>query len=141
MDASALDWNDIALVLALAVAWQAYAQGAPQLYITASIALLFKAIVIPVVLAVIYILLYLTYHSLLEATHVLMAVPFALSGGIYLLYASGYNFSVAVWVGFISLFGTAVQTAVVAVKELPRTAHGKLDYQRLAAPVGSAVTQ
>jgi Cu(I)/Ag(I) efflux system membrane protein CusA/SilA len=72
-------------------------------------------IVIPVVLAVIYILLYLTYHSLLEAAHVLLAVPFALSGGIYLLYALGYNFSVAVWVGFIALFGTAVQTAVVMV--------------------------
>jgi Cu(I)/Ag(I) efflux system membrane protein CusA/SilA len=72
-------------------------------------------IVIPVVLLVIYILLYLTYHSLLEAAHVLLAVPFALSGGIYLLYALGYNFSVAVWVGFIALFGTAVQTAVVMV--------------------------
>src|SRR5262249_27178279 len=58
-------------------------------------------IVIPVVLAVIYILLYVTYHSLLEAAHVLLAVPFALSGGIYLLYALGYNISVAVWVGFI----------------------------------------
>src|SRR5436190_14626624 len=72
-------------------------------------------IVIPVVLAVIYILLYMTYHSLLEAAHVLLAVPFALSGGIYLLYAMGYNFSVAVMVGFIALFGTAVQTAVVMV--------------------------
>ena len=72
-------------------------------------------IVIPVVLAVIYILLYLTYHSLLEAAHVLLAVPFALSGGIYLLYVIGYNMSVAVMVGFIALFGTAVQTAVVMV--------------------------
>jgi len=42
-------------------------------------------------------------------------VPFGLAGGIYLLYALGYNFSVAVWVGFIALFGTAVQTAVVMV--------------------------
>jgi Cu(I)/Ag(I) efflux system membrane protein CusA/SilA len=72
-------------------------------------------VVIPVVLAVIYILLYLTYDSLLEAVHVLLAVPFALSGGLYLLYALGYNLSVAVWVGFIALFGTAVQTAVVMV--------------------------
>ncbi len=72
-------------------------------------------IVIPVVLLVIYFMLYLTYHSFLEAAHVLMAVPFALSGGIYLLYFLGYNFSVAVWVGFIALFGTAVQTAVVMV--------------------------
>ena len=71
--------------------------------------------VIPVVLAVIYVLLYLTYGSFLEAAHVLLAVPFALSGGIYLLYALGHNFSVAVWVGFIALFGTAVQTAVVMV--------------------------
>jgi Cu(I)/Ag(I) efflux system membrane protein CusA/SilA len=72
-------------------------------------------IVMPVVLLVIYLLLYVTYHSLLEAAHVLLAVPFALSGGIFLLYALGYNFSVAVWVGFIALFGTAVQTAVVMV--------------------------
>ena len=41
--------------------------------------------------------------------------PFALTGGVYLLYALGYNLSVAVWVGFIALFGTAVQTGVVMV--------------------------
>jgi Cu(I)/Ag(I) efflux system membrane protein CusA/SilA len=42
-------------------------------------------------------------------------VPFALTGGLYLLWLLGYNFSVAVWVGFIALFGTAVQTTVVMV--------------------------
>src|SRR5713101_6985721 len=80
------------------------------------------ALVIPVVLIVIFVLLYLTYRSFLDAAQVLLAVPFALAGGIYLLYALhratgglGYNFSVAVWVGFIALFGTAVQTAVVMV--------------------------
>jgi Cu(I)/Ag(I) efflux system membrane protein CusA/SilA len=72
-------------------------------------------IVVPVVLAVIYLLLYLTYRSFAEAAHVLLAVPFALSGGLYLLWALGYNASVAVWVGFIALFGTAVQTAVIMV--------------------------
>src|SRR5262245_8870095 len=72
-------------------------------------------LVVPIVLIVIFALLYITYHSALEATHVLMAVPFALTGGIYLLWLLGYNFSVAVWVGFIALFGTAVQTAVVMV--------------------------
>jgi Cu(I)/Ag(I) efflux system membrane protein CusA/SilA len=72
-------------------------------------------IVVPIVLAVIFLLLYVTYRSFLEAAHVLLAVPFALSGGIYLLYALGYNFSVAVWVGFIALFGTAVQTGMVMV--------------------------
>jgi Cu(I)/Ag(I) efflux system membrane protein CusA/SilA len=72
-------------------------------------------LVVPIVVLVIFTLLYLTYHSVLEAAHVLLAVPFALTGGIYLLWLLGYNFSVAVWVGFIALFGTAVQTAVVMV--------------------------
>jgi len=72
-------------------------------------------VVIPVVLAVIFVLLYLTYRSFLDAAQVLLAVPFALAGGLYLQYMLGYNFSVAVWVGFIALFGTAVQTAVVMV--------------------------
>jgi Cu(I)/Ag(I) efflux system membrane protein CusA/SilA len=72
-------------------------------------------LVVPIVLIVIFALLYITYHSALEAAHVLLAVPFALTGGVYLLWAMGYNFSVAVWVGFIALFGTAVQTGVVMV--------------------------
>jgi Cu(I)/Ag(I) efflux system membrane protein CusA/SilA len=72
-------------------------------------------VVLPIVLLVIFVLLYFTYHSLLEAAHVLLAVPFALTGGVYLLWLLGYNFSVAVWVGFIALFGTAVQTGVVMV--------------------------
>jgi Cu(I)/Ag(I) efflux system membrane protein CusA/SilA len=72
-------------------------------------------IVIPIVLLVIYVLLYLTYQSFLDAAQVLLAVPFALAGGLYLLYFLGYNMSVAVWIGFIALFGTAVQTAVVMV--------------------------
>ena len=72
-------------------------------------------IVVPIVLVVIFTLLYFTYHSVAEAAHVLLAVPFALTGGVYLLWLLGYNFSVAVWVGFIALFGTAVQTGVVMV--------------------------
>jgi len=72
-------------------------------------------VVLPIVLLVIFVLLYFTYHSALEAAHVLLAVPFALTGGVYLLWFLGYNFSVAVWVGFIALFGTAVQTGVVMV--------------------------
>ena len=72
-------------------------------------------IVLPVVLLVIFVLLSFTYGSAIEAAHVLLAVPFALTGGVYLLWLLGYNFSVAVWVGFIALFGTAVQTGVVMV--------------------------
>jgi Cu(I)/Ag(I) efflux system membrane protein CusA/SilA len=84
-------------------------------------------IVMPVVLLVIFLLLYLTYRSFLDAAHVLLAVPFGLAGGIYLLYALGYNFSVAVWVGFIALFGTAVQTAVVMVIYLNEAVARKLE--------------
>jgi len=72
-------------------------------------------VVVPIVLVIIFVLLYFTYHSVAEAAHVLLAVPFALTGGVYLLWLLGYNFSVAVWVGFIALFGTAVQTGVVMV--------------------------
>lgn len=81
--------------------------------------------VIPIVLLVIFGLLYLTYHSVIEAAHVLMAVPFALTGGVFLVWLLGYNFSVAVWVGFIALFGTAVQTAVVMVIYLNESVHKK----------------
>ncbi len=72
-------------------------------------------IVLPIVLFVIFGALYLTYNSVIEAAHVLLAVAFALTGGVYLLWFSGYNFSVAVWVGFIALFGTAVQTGMIMV--------------------------
>ncbi|MGH9661324.1 MAG: efflux RND transporter permease subunit, partial [Bryobacteraceae bacterium] len=72
-------------------------------------------LVFPIVLGIIFILLFLTYRSFVEAAHVLLAVPFALTGGVYLLYLLDYNFSVAVWVGFIALFGTAVQTGMVMV--------------------------
>jgi Cu(I)/Ag(I) efflux system membrane protein CusA/SilA len=72
-------------------------------------------LVIPIVLLVIFVLLYRTYGSAKEAAHVLLAVPFALSGGVFLVKLLGLNFSVAVWVGFIALFGTAVQTGVVMV--------------------------
>jgi len=72
-------------------------------------------LVIPIVLLVIFVLLYRTYGSAKEAAHVLLAVPFALTGGIFLVKAMGLNFSVAVWVGFIALFGTAVQTGIVMV--------------------------
>lgn len=82
-------------------------------------------LVVPVVLIVIFGLLYMTYNSAIEAAHVLMAVPFALTGGVYLLWALDYNFSVAVWVGFIALFGTAVQTGVVMVIYLNEAVEAK----------------
>lgn len=71
--------------------------------------------VVPAVLLIIFLLLYITFRSALEAAHVILAVPFALTGGVFLQWLLGYNFSVAVWVGYIALFGTAIQTGVVMV--------------------------
>ncbi len=78
-------------------------------------------LVFPTVLVVIFVLLYTVYHSAMEAAHVMLAVPFALSGGVFLQYLLGYNFNGAVWVGYIALFGTAVQTGVVMVVYLEET--------------------
>ena len=72
-------------------------------------------IIVPTALLIIFLLLYVVYRSAREAAHVILAVPFALSGGVFLQYLLGYNFSVAVWVGYIALFGTAIQTGVVMV--------------------------
>lgn len=72
-------------------------------------------VIVPIVVTIIFLLLYIVYRSFKEAAHVLLAVPFALTGGVFLQYLLGYNFSVAVWVGYIALFGTAVQTGVVMV--------------------------
>ena len=94
-------------------------------------------LVIPVVFAIMSVLLYTIYDSVKEALHVMLAVPFALTGGIFLLKILGYNFSVAVWVGFIALFGTAVQTGVVMVIYLEeavarkKAAMGRLTVQGL----------
>ena len=92
-------------------------------------------LVLPIVLLIIFVLLYFTYHSTLEAAHVLLAVPFALTGGVYLLWLLGYNFSVAVWVGFIALFGTAVQTGVVMVIYLEEAV------ERKRSELGGALTR
>jgi Cu(I)/Ag(I) efflux system membrane protein CusA/SilA len=98
-------------------------------------------LVIPAVLLIIFGLLYRTYKSWKEAAHVLLAVPFALTGGVFLVKLLGYNFSVAVWVGFIALFGTAVQTGVVMVIYLEEAVSrriaidGKLTRETLQAAV------
>lgn len=72
-------------------------------------------LIVPVSLFIIFLLLYMVYHSAQEAAHVILAVPFALSGSVFLQAALGYHFSVAVWIGYISLFGIAIQTGVVMV--------------------------
>ena len=71
--------------------------------------------VAPTVIFIIFVLLYVVYGSFKEAAHVILAVPFALTGGVFLQWWLGYPFSVAAWVGYIALFGTAIQTGVVMV--------------------------
>lgn len=83
-------------------------------------------LICPLVVLIIFVLLFLTYNSWKEAAHVLLAVPFALSGGLYLQWLLGYHFSVAVAVGYIALFGTAVQTGVIMVIYLNEALNAKI---------------
>jgi len=74
------------------------------------------SILFPIVLLIIFILLYFTFHSFAEALLVMAStLLFSLIGGVWLFYLLGYNFSAAVGVGFIALFGTAMETGVIMV--------------------------
>jgi Cu(I)/Ag(I) efflux system membrane protein CusA/SilA len=92
-------------------------------------------LIFPLVLMVIFVLLFMVFQSGMEAAHVMLAVPFALSGGVLLQKALGYNFNGAVWVGYIALFGTAVQTGVVMVVYLEETVKTRM------AKLGDAFTR
>ncbi|HLJ76717.1 MAG TPA: CusA/CzcA family heavy metal efflux RND transporter [Acidobacteriaceae bacterium] len=72
-------------------------------------------IILPVVFFVIFLLLYLVFKSAAEAAVLIFPTFYAMSGGLLLQWFLGYNFSVAVWVGYIALFGIAVETGVVMV--------------------------
>ncbi len=70
-------------------------------------------LILPVVVVLIFLILYFTYNSMKEAMITMITVPFALIGGIFMVYFYGINLSVAVAVGFIALFGLAVETAML----------------------------
>ena len=72
-------------------------------------------IILPIVFAAIFFLLYLIFHSTAEAIVLIFPTFYAMTGGLLLQWMMGYNFSVAVWVGYIALFGIAVETGVVMV--------------------------
>ena len=91
-------------------------------------------ILIPLVFFIIFMLLYMTFHSASEAAIVMLSVVYAMTGGVILQWVLGYNFSVAVWVGYIALYGVAVQTGVVMVVYL----HEALD-KRLS--LGGPITE
>ena len=83
-------------------------------------------ILLPIVFFVIFILLYMTFHSISESIMVMLAVLYAMTGGLILQYLLGYNFSVAVWVGYIGLYGLAVETGVVMVIYLKEALNQRL---------------
>jgi Cu(I)/Ag(I) efflux system membrane protein CusA/SilA len=82
-------------------------------------------IIVPVVFFVIFVLLYMVFHSVAEAAILIFPTLYAMTGGLILQRLLGYNFSVAVWVGYIALFGIAVETGVVMVVYL----HEALDHR------------
>ncbi len=87
-------------------------------------------VIVPIVFFVIFLLLYMVFHSITEAAVLIFPTFYAMTGGLILQYWLGYNFSVAVWVGYIALFGIAVETGVVMVVYL----HEALD-KRIASGV------
>jgi copper/silver efflux system protein len=88
-------------------------------------------IMLPVVFVTIFLLLYMVFRSVTEALILIFPTLYAMTGGLLLQWYLGYNFSVAVWVGYIALFGIAVETGVVMVVYL----HEALDRRLAAGPV------
>ncbi|HWP99481.1 MAG TPA: CusA/CzcA family heavy metal efflux RND transporter [Vicinamibacterales bacterium] len=83
-------------------------------------------VLVPIVVFVIFVLLHLTFRSASEAAVVMLSVVYAMTGGLVLQWLLGYNFSVAVWVGYIALYGVAVQTGVVMVVYLHEALDARL---------------
>ena len=83
-------------------------------------------LILPIVFFVIFMLLFVVFHSVTEAAVLIFPTIYALTGGLILQKLLGYNFSVAVWVGYIALFGIAVETGVVMVVYLHETLDHRL---------------
>ena len=78
------------------------------------------SVVIPITIGIIFALLFVTFGSALDASLVLLNVPFSLAGGLIALWLRGINLSVSAAVGFISLFGVAVMSGVLYISEINR---------------------
>ena len=89
-------------------------------------------LVVPVTLAVILLLLYLNFRSLVKSLIVLLSVPFAVIGAIWYLHYLGYNLSVAVWVGIVALAGVAAETGVVMLVYLDEVYEWRVREGRMA---------
>jgi copper/silver efflux system protein len=95
-------------------------------------------IVVPVTILIIFLLLYLNFRRVTEALIVMLSVPFALVGGLWLMWALDFNLSVAVGVGFIALAGVAAETGVVMLIYLD---HALNELQQRRAAEGQAFTR
>jgi len=91
-------------------------------------------IILPIVFFVIFLLLYMVFRSVTEAVVLIVPTAYALTGGLLLQWLLGFNFSVAVWVGYIALFGIAVETGVVMVVYL----HEAVERRVASAPMTRA---
>ena len=88
-------------------------------------------LVVPITLAIIFMLLYLNFHNITESLMVMLSLPFALVGGIWLMYLLDYDMSIAVGVGFIALAGVTVEMGVVLLTYLDQAYHRRLSEERM----------
>ncbi|WP_407178752.1 efflux RND transporter permease subunit [Bradyrhizobium sp. STM 3562] len=96
-------------------------------------------IVVPVTLTIIFLLLYLNFRSITETAIVMLSLPFALVGGLWMMWWLGFNLSVAVAVGFIALAGVAAETGVVMLIYLNQALAGiKARRERSGRPLTRA---
>ncbi len=103
-------------------------------------------LVVPLTLLIIFVILYLNFKNVAETVIILLSVPFATIGGIWLMYLLGYNMSVATWVGFIALAGLAAQTGVVMIIYLDEfyekmIKEGKTGWENLAKAIHDGAVQ
>jgi Cu(I)/Ag(I) efflux system membrane protein CusA/SilA len=103
-------------------------------------------VILPVVFILIFVLLYMLFQSVTESIVLILPTVYAMTGGLLLQYMMGFNFSVAVWVGYIALFGIAVETGVVMVIYLHEAlnrhiAAGQLTHEGVEAAVIEGAVQ
>lgn len=84
------------------------------------------AIVVPISITIIFLILLFTFGSAIDATLIILNVPFALIGGILALWLTGINFSISAGVGFICLFGVSVQDGVILINRFKENLHNRM---------------
>src|SRR6266852_6817944 len=100
-------------------------------------------VMVPVTLAIIFLLLYVNFRSVTESAIVMLSLPFSLVGGVWLMWLLGYNTSVAVAIGFVALAGVAAETGVVMLIYLDQSYRERIDRRlmRCRADIDAAVEE